>query len=77
MAADEEISMLLLILYRRRKRRKSNKHRKRFSVRKLFQHQKTRGEFHNLVRELQLHDHELFSSRLEWIPGKWKGFLVG
>ena len=60
MALDEETLMYLLILYHRRKRRICNKYRKIFWVRKLFQHRRTRGEFDNLVRELKLHDHELF-----------------
>ena len=62
MALDEEtlIYLGLLILYRRRKQRITSKYRKRFWVRKLFQHRRTHGKFNNLVRELKLHDHEIF-----------------
>ena len=77
MALDEEALIYLLILYRRRKRRLCNKYRKRFWVRKLFQHRRTHGEFDNLVRELKLHDHELFLSCSEWILPRWKKFLSG
>ena len=68
MAFDEEALMYLLILYRRRKQRKRNKYKKRFWVRKLFQHRKTHGEFHNLVKELKLHDHELFFKQFRMDP---------
>ena len=68
MAFDEEALMYLLILYRRRKQRKRNKYKNRFWVRKLFQHRKTHGEFHNLVKELKLHDHELFFKQFRMDP---------
>ena len=75
MALDEEALIYLLIPYTLRKRRMCNKYKKRFWVRKLFQHRRTHGEFNNLVRELKLHDHELFFKQFRMDPSQMEEVL--
>ncbi|CAB4034630.1 Hypothetical predicted protein [Paramuricea clavata] len=75
MALDEEALIYLLILYRRRKRRIRNKSKKRFWVRRLFQQRRTHGEYNNLVKELELHDHELFFKQFRMYPSQMEEVL--
>ena len=49
--------LLLLLLHRRRRRRKQLK---RVWVRKIFQSRSEKGEFHSLIAEMRLSDHESF-----------------
>ena len=52
--------LLLLLLIRRRQHRRNTKYRKRFLVRRILQRRKEQGGYANLIREIQLGDHESF-----------------
>ena len=58
MAAFNRLILLILMLMRRRQLRRKDKYRKRFWVRPILQQRKQQGEYFNLVREMQLADHE-------------------
>ena len=57
MAALSTRTKILLLLKRRLSRQER---RKRMWVRKIFRERKQKGEFHLLIKELRLHDHEYF-----------------
>ena len=63
---------MLLLIYRRRKqiRLKKQKYAKRFWVRQIFKERQTKGEFHILVKELLLIDHELFFKMFRLLPAQ-------
>ena len=64
--------LALLILRRRQaKKRKSPE----FWVRKIFQERSTKGEFHLLVKDMELFDHELFFSQFRMTPQKLEELL--
>ena len=72
---DEEQLLLLLLIYRRRKEKKVKKYRKRFWVRRIFQERKTKGEYHSLVKELILFDHERFFKMFRMLPQQFEALL--
>ena len=63
--------LLVLLLRRRLARRKT----KRCWVRKIFRERKTKGEYHLLIKELQLYDHELFFKQFRMSPAKYEELL--
>ncbi|CAB4027184.1 Hypothetical predicted protein [Paramuricea clavata] len=73
MAALNKRQLLLLLLLRRRKQRR--KYRKIFWVRKIFAERKHKGEFHCLVQEMKLFDHELFFKHFRMLPSKLEELL--
>ena len=58
MAAFNRRRLLILMLMRRGQLRRKDKYRKRFWVRPILQQRIQQGEYFNLVREMQLADHE-------------------
>ena len=76
MAALSKLSRrtkLLLLLKRRSERRK--KYAKSVWVRKIFQQRKQQGEFHLLINELRIHDHEYFFKYFRMSPSKYEDLL--
>ena len=65
-------TLLLLLLWRRQEARKR---KKRVWVRKIFQDRKQKGEFHLLLRELKLYDHEYFFKYFRMSPTQYEHFL--
>ena len=57
----------LLLLRRRQKRRK--KYKKRFWIRRIYAERQQKGEFHLLVKELNMFDHEYFFQCFRMSPG--------
>ena len=53
---NNNIAYLLLL----KRRRSLQKYRKRFWIRRIYQERNNKGEYHLLVKDLQLHDHEYF-----------------
>lgn len=60
-------SLIIRILLRRR-RKKLLKYRKRFWVRHVYAERKQKGEYYQLVKDLQLHDHEYFFKYFRMSP---------
>ena len=50
--------LLILIVLRRRLRRRSERYKKRFWVRKIYEERNLKGEFHHLIQEMMLFDHD-------------------
>lgn len=65
--------LLILILLRRRLQRR--KYRKRFWIRNIYLNRKAKGEYHTLVREAMLFDHEFFFQMFRMIPSKFEELL--
>lgn len=72
MAALNRRQLLLLILFRRRQSRKK---RPRFWVRQIFRERKVKGEFHVLVQETKLFDHQMFFKMFRMLPPKFEELL--
>lgn len=53
------INLLRLLLLRRRQKRRM-KYKKRFWIRRIYAERQQKGEFHLLVKELSIYDHEYF-----------------
>ena len=68
--------MLLLLLYKRRKKKRLMKYKKRFWVREIFQEREDKGEFHCLVKQLMLVDHELFFKMFRLMPTQFETLLA-
>ena len=69
---------LLLVLARHRiKKRKEalEKKKRRFWVRRIFEERKTKGEFHTLVADMKLFDHEYFQKQFRMSPTKLEELL--
>ena len=64
----------MLLLMRRRTIAK-NKYKKRFWVRRIFQERKQKGEYHLLLQDLRLHDHEYFFKCFRMSPLKYEELL--
>ena len=58
------------------KRKNNNIKRKRFWVRQIFMERHSKGEFHVLVKELKLFDHEFFFKQFRMTPEKLEKFLT-
>ena len=52
--------LIILVLLRRILRRRSEKYMKRFWVRKIYEERNLKGEFHHLMQEMMLFDHDYF-----------------
>ncbi len=75
MAALNRRRILLLLLLRRRLARKREENRKRFWVRPINRKRKQEGEYYNLVREMQLSDHESFFKYFRMSPNLFEKLL--
>ena len=69
MAAFSTRTKILLWLKRRFSRQER---RKRMWVRKIFRERKQKGEFHLLIKELRLYDHEYFFKYFRMYPSKYE-----
>ena len=69
----KEIIMLLILWRRIKKRRMKNK--KRFWVREILKERNTKGEYHLLIKELKLYDHEFFYKQFRITPTKYEELL--
>ena len=74
MAVFSRKNILILLLLRRRLRLK-RKYKKRFWVRKIFQDRQEKGEFHTLVQEMKLFDHEYFFRCFRMTPATYERLL--
>ena len=63
----------MLLLLRQRKREKKNQ--RKMWVRKIYQERKQKGEFHLLINEMRLHDHELFFRYFRMSPTRYEHLL--
>ena len=75
MARLSRRQILILIILRRRQQRANNKNRKRFWVREIYKWRKKLGEFHTLVCEAMLFDHEYFFRIFRMTPTKFEQLL--
>ena len=75
MAALNIRALLLLVIFRRRRKRLKNKYKKRFWVRKIFKERNQKGEYHLLVKDLRLFDHEFFFKNFRMLPEKFEQLL--
>ena len=66
--------LLLLLLIRRRRRQRTRKQR-RVWVREIFQTRCTRGEYHSLVNEMRLTDHQSFYKYFHMSPERFAHLL--
>ena len=62
---------LLIRKYLQRKQKKL-KYKKRFWVRQLFKERKEKGEYHLLVKDMKLFDHEYFFKQFRMLPHKYR-----
>ena len=69
--ADQRANLLLLLLLKRRLSRK----RKRMWVRKINQARLCKGEYHSLIREMRLRDHESYFKYFRMTPSRFDHLL--
>ena len=69
--ADQRAILLLLLLLKRRLSRK----RKRMWVRKINQARLCKGEYHSLIREMRLRDHESYFKYFRMTPSRFDHLL--
>ena len=74
MAAVNRRRRLLLLLLLRRIRR-NRKQQRRMWVRKIFQSRRTKGEYHALITEMRLGDHESFYRYFHMTPQRFSHLL--
>ena len=74
-SSQMKIKLVLLFLLRRRLRRNEEKSKKKMWVRNIFQDRHLKGEFHLLVNELRLFDHELFFVCFRMSPSTFEELL--
>ena len=68
--------LLLLILLRRRLNRHGNARKsKRWWIRKIFTERQSKGEFHVLIKEMHLFDHEYFHKQFRMSPDRFECLL--
>ena len=67
--------LLLLLLLRRRRQRRARRQQKRMWVRQIFQTRSTRGEYHPLIAEMRLGDHESFYKYFHMTPQRFTHLL--
>ena len=68
MAAINKRLLLLLIILQRRRNREKRKRTARFWIRHIYKQRKLKGEFHTLVKEAALFDHEYFFKLFRMTP---------
>lgn len=61
---------------RLRLRRRENKYKKRFWTRRIYRERLQKGEYHLLVTEMMLYDHEYFTSRFRMTPSTFEKLLT-
>ena len=66
---------LLLLLLRRRRQRRARRQQKRMWVREIFQTRSTKGEYHSLIAEMRLGDHESFYKYFHMTPQRFSHLL--
>ena len=64
-----------MVLLMRRRTIAKNKYKKRFWVRRIFQERKQKGEYHLLLQDLHLHDHEYFFKCFRMSHSKYEELL--
>ena len=75
MPAINKRRVLLLLLLLRRSKRKFRRQQKRVWVRKIFQSRSTKGEYHALITEMKLSDHESFYRYFHMTPQRFSHLL--
>ena len=75
MAAVNRRRLLLLLLLLLRRRRRSSRQQRRQWVRTIFQSRRTKGEFHALIAEMRLKDHESFYKYFHMTPQRFSHLL--
>ena len=75
MPAINKRRVLLLLLLLRRSKRKFRRQQKRVWVRKIFQSRSTKGEYHALITEMKLSDHESFYRYFHMTPPRFSHLL--
>ena len=71
----KQILILIILRRRRRRRKKEVKRSQRFWIRPIFANRKSKSEFHCLVQEMKLGDHELFFKQFRMLPAKLEKLL--
>ena len=75
-AINRRKALLLLLAMHRIKRKRqeklllTEKKKRRFWVRRIFEERQTKGEFHTVVADLKLFDHEYFQKQFRMSPTK-------
>ena len=78
---DAELLLLLILLRKRISlknqvgKAKNNRTRRRFWTRQIFLERNQKGEFHNLVKEMKLFDHEYFHKQFRMSPTTFEKLL--
>ena len=72
-AVNKRKLLLLMLLVRRRKR--ARRRQRRVWVRKIFQKRSTIGEYHALIAEMRLGDHESFYKYFHMTPQRFSHLL--
>ena len=75
MAALNRRRRLLRLLFMLRRRRNARRQQKKVWVRKIFQSRPTRGEYHSLILEMRLGDHESFYRYFHMTPQRFSHLL--
>ena len=77
MAANNLRATCLTLLIRKylQRKQKKLKYKKRFWVRQLFKERKEKGEYHLLVKDMKLFDHEYFFKQFRMLPHKYEKLL--
>ena len=75
MAMQNWRQIILILLLRRRIHRR-NKYKKAFWIRQIFAERKQKGEFHFLINDLKLFDHQFFFVQFRMLPSKLEELLA-
>ena len=67
--------LLLVMILRRRLRKKNQNFVGRLWVRKIYEERKEKGEFHLLIQEMKLFDHQYFYQQFRMSPPKFEELL--
>ena len=74
---DEVLLSAMLVIKKRRLQNKNFEKRKhKVWVRKIFSERKWKGEHHELVKEMKLHDHKFFYKQFCMSPTKFENLLT-
>lgn len=65
-------NLLLVLLLKKRQLRVTHSHKRkhRMWVRKIFLERKAKGEYHQLIQELRIYDHEFFLQTISYVSYK-------
>lgn len=75
-ATERDFFIFVAVRQRLRRHLRRHKYKKRFWVRKTFAKRKQKGEFHLLVKDLLLADHEYFFTYFRMTPQKYEELLT-